>query len=127
MSEFMPAVFGRAFHKIVMEYLNGIGIFIAPLFHIGAVILICLVLKHQNKYRRLLSLWLTVNYSWFFLYVGLYMLYRFYNVMGLWSLAFWGDIPVLLTNIVINLIKETRDPDNGGGFGIVNNQVPHGQ
>lgn len=116
MQEFMPAVFGRAFDKIVMEYLNGIGLYIAPLFHIGAVILICLALKHQNKYRRLLNFWLTVNYSWLFLYVGIYMHYRFYKEMGLWSLVFWGVIPVLLANVLINLAKEIIDPKTDWDF-----------
>jgi hypothetical protein len=109
MPEFMPAVFGGAFDKIAMEYLKGIGLYIAPLFHIGAFILIYLVLRRQNKYRKLITLWFTANYLWMFLYVGLFMLYLFYKEMGVWSLAFWGFVPILLANILVNWIRESSN------------------
>jgi hypothetical protein len=114
--KFLPVIFGRAFEKITIEYLNGIGIFLAPLFHIMAVLFLFYKLKNKNKNNRIFNIWFTINFLWIFFYVGIYMLYLFYKAMGLWSLAFWGIIPFLLVNILLNWISESQDPKTDWDF-----------
>ncbi len=117
MSEFMPMVFGKAFDKIATEYLTGIGVFLAPLFHIGAAIILYCILRYQNnKYRKYLNLWFIINYLWLVFYVGFYMLYRFYKEMGIWSLAFWAFVPILLINILVGWIREIKDSKTDWDF-----------
>jgi len=41
MSGFNPADFGRAFDKIQMQYQTGVGTYLAPFFHIMAVLILC--------------------------------------------------------------------------------------
>jgi hypothetical protein len=49
MSGFDPAAFGRAFEKLVVEYQNSIGLWLAPLFHITTVVIFFFIIKYGNR------------------------------------------------------------------------------
>lgn len=108
MSGFSPADFGRAFEKIQMEYQTGIGAYLAPFFHLMAVLVLCYHLLNKKKNPKLFNIWFAVNYLWIFSYVGIYMFYRFYQELGVWSVAFWGVLPLLLGNIFFNWVQSAR-------------------
>ncbi|MBA2133953.1 DUF6064 family protein [Capillibacterium thermochitinicola] len=116
MTGFSPADFGRAFNKIQIEYQTGIGAYLAPVFHIVAFLLICSLFIGKKKSKNYFSLWFTVNYSWILLYVGIYMFYRFYQEIGIQSIVFWGIMPLLLTYILLNWIRETKNPKTNYNF-----------
>lgn len=111
MSGFDPATFGRAFEKLVAEYQNGIGFWLAPLFHIAAVVIFLLVIKYGNRYRKAFTAYFTLNYIWIFIYAGIVMSFLFYHEVGIWSLAFWSIIPILIGVIVFQWIKELKSPE----------------
>jgi hypothetical protein len=54
MDTFLPSVFGRTFHEITMEYISGIGLFIAPIFHILTIIVLTLILIYGNRFKKIL-------------------------------------------------------------------------
>lgn len=109
MSGFDPTIFGRVFEKLVTEYQSGIGFWLAPVFHIATIVILFLVIKYGNQYRKAFTIYFTLNYLWIFIYVGLIMSILFYREIGIWSLAFWLIIPVLIGVIVFQCIKELKN------------------
>ena len=110
MSGFDPAIFGRAFGKIVTEYVSGF-FWLAAVFHIATlVILFLLIIKYGNRYRKAFTIYFTLNYLWIFIYVGIVMGFLLYREIGIWSLAFWSFTPVLIGIIVFQWIKELKNP-----------------
>jgi hypothetical protein len=116
MSGFEPATFGRTFEKLVLEYQAGIGFCLAPVFHVITLILFILVIRLGNRVHWVFAIYYLLNYSCIWLYVGLVMCLLFYREMGVWSLAFWGIMPILLGNIVWQWLKEVRQPQVDIGF-----------
>ncbi|MCL6613750.1 MAG: DUF6064 family protein [Firmicutes bacterium] len=116
MTGFNPADFGRAFDKIQMDYQTGIGTYLAPVFHIVAFLLICYLFISKKKHKNFFNIWFTINYLWILLYVGIYMFYQFYQEIGKWSIVFWGIMPLLLTNILFNWIRESIHPKTNYNF-----------
>ena len=112
MNNFSPALFGRSFGEITSDYLNGLGKFISPVFHIAALVVFILILSNGNKHKNKFAVYFFINYLWIFLYVGLYMSYLFYEKMGLSFLVFWGAIPFLLAFILFQWLKELKAGKN---------------
>jgi len=110
MSGFDPATFGKAFEKIVAEYQNGIGLWLAPVFHIATILILLLIIKYGNRYRKIFTAYFAFNYFWIFIYVGIVMSFLFYREIGIWSLAFWLAVPILTGVIVFQWIREFRRP-----------------
>ncbi|HEY8344952.1 MAG TPA: hypothetical protein VIL66_07160 [Bacillota bacterium] len=103
-----PAVFGLAFERIVYAYQNGIGNVVAPVFHLATIILFFMVIKYGNKHKKLFAITFTTIYFWLFLYVGLFMFYKFFQEMGLACFAFWTPVPFLLGNVLWKWFKEIK-------------------
>lgn len=110
MSGLDPATFGMAFEKLVVEYQNGIGFWLAPVFHIATILILLLIIKYGNRYRKAFVVYFMLNYLWIFIYAGIVMSFLFYREIGIWSLAFWSIIPVLIGVIVFQWIKELKSP-----------------
>lgn len=110
MAGFDPAAFGKAFEKLVAEYSSGIGLWLAPVFHIATILILLLVIKHGNRYRKVFTTYFVLNYLWIFIYVGIVMSFLFYREIGIWSLAFWSIIPILIGIITFQWFKELRYP-----------------
>jgi hypothetical protein len=113
MPGFDPAIFaafGRAFGKLVAEYQNGIGFWLAPVFHIATLVILLLIIKYGNRYRKAFSIYFMINYLWMFIYVGIVMSFLFYREIGIWTLVFWSFTPILLGIIAFQWIKELKSP-----------------
>lgn len=111
MSGFDPAIFGRAFERLVAEYQNGIGFWLAPAFHVATAVIVLVAARYGNRCRKAFAIYFMLNYLWIFSYVGIIMSYLFYCEMGIWGLAFWGIIPILLGIITFRWIQELRKPE----------------
>lgn len=112
MDKNLPALFGKSFGEITGDYLNTLGKYISPIFHLAALILLILIISHGNKYKSKFTLYYLINYVWIFLYVGIYMSYLFYEKMGISFLIFWGAIPFLLALILFQWFKELKSGKN---------------
>ena len=119
MPGFSPADFGRAFDKIQAQYQSGIGAYLAPFFHLMALLVLFYTLLGKNKNRKLFSIWFAINYLWIFLYVGIYMFYRFYQEIGVWSAVFWGIIPLLLGDILLHWVRSASKTEMDWDFSTV--------
>ena len=116
MDHMSPALFGRSFGEITMDYLNGIGKYISPVFHIATLAVIILVYIGANRNRKIFSFYFIINYIWIFLYVGLYVSYLLFEKMGISFLVFWGAIPFLLMLIIYRWIIEFKVGENNLSF-----------
>lgn len=106
-----PAVFGMVFDRTVNAYQSGIGSVVAPIFHLATIILFFMVLKYGNMHKKLFSISFTTIYFWIFLYVGLFMFYKFFQEMGMACFAFWTPLPFLLGNVLWKWFKEIKDEE----------------
>jgi len=105
----LHVIFGRTFHDITEQYINGIGAFISPIFHISAFLIILLSIILGNKVKKIFTIYFLINYIWLFGYVGIYMTILFFKVMGYACFMFWGMIPILLFIITFFWLKELKD------------------
>ena len=120
MNNFSPELFGRSFGEVTMDYIHGIGRFIAPIFHIIALIIIALVIIQGNKKIRLFTIYFIINYLWLFIFVGLYISFLLFKKMGITFLLFWGPVPFLLFYILLKWINELKSKKNNLDF----NNIP---
>lgn len=116
MNNFSPELFGRSFGEILMNYIHGIGRFIAPIFHVLALILIILVIIRGNKIIRCFTVYFFINFLWLFIFVGLYISFLLFEKMGITFLIFWGPVPFLLLFILLRWIKELKTQKNNLNF-----------
>lgn len=116
MNNFSPGLFGRSFGEVTMDYIHGIGRFIAPIFHIIALIIIILVIIQGGKKARIFTIYFIINYLWLFIFVGLYISFLLFQKMGITFLFFWGPVPFLLFYILLNWINELKSPNNNLDF-----------
>jgi hypothetical protein len=116
MNNFSPGLFGSSFGAITNDYINGIGRFFAPIFHIIALIIIILVIIQGNKKARLFTIYFIINYLWLFIFVGLYISCLLYKKMGFTFLFFWGPVPFLIFYILLKWINELKSRKNNLDF-----------
>ncbi|MBN1599383.1 MAG: hypothetical protein JW894_13905 [Bacteroidales bacterium] len=112
MNEISPAFFGRSFGEITNDYINGPGKYISPVFHVATIVIFILIILNGNKHKDKFTLYFLINYTWIFLYAGLYMSYMFFQKMGIYFLVFWGAIPFLLFFILYQWLREFRVKKN---------------
>jgi hypothetical protein len=110
MANLDPVVFGRTFDTVVIGYRDGIGVWLAPIFHIATLFVLFLICRYGRRANKAFALYYTLNYSWLLVYVGIVMFFLFYRKMGMGSLAFWSIVPILLGTIVWQWLKELRHP-----------------
>lgn len=103
---FDPRTFGESFHQFVQfeyELFGKASVFL----HIASMLIVLMVFRYGNKYRKLFTVYFTANYAFLFCYWGIYGLAYWYNV-GLVYLLVYFITPILLALILVNWIKEVR-------------------
>lgn len=105
---FDPEIFGKAFHNFVQEETKLFGNW-TLFFHIVTLVILFLVWKYRNKYRKLFSVYFALNWSFLFGYWGIYAIFYWYKI-GIIYLASFIFAPVLLLLILLSWIKEIFSP-----------------
>jgi hypothetical protein len=104
----LPALFGRSFDELTQAYFHGVGAWLAPVFHVGGLVVIILALADWRRFARLFAVYFLINYVWIFMYAGVVMSVGFFERMGAAFLAFWGPLPLLLLFIVFTWAVEAK-------------------
>lgn len=107
-NKFSHELFGRSFGEITMDYIDGIGRFIAPVFHIIALVIIILVIVKGNAIIKYFTIYFIINYLWLFIFVGLYMSFLLFKKMGIAFIKYLGPVQFLLLFILLQWIKELK-------------------
>ena len=108
MNNFSPELFGRSFGEVTIDYINGIGKFTSPIFHIITLVIFIMVIFKGNKNLKCFTVYYLSNYIWIFLFVGLYISFLLHQKMGISFLIFWGPVPFLLLFILLNWVRELK-------------------
>lgn len=106
---FDPAVFGRSFHHFVQHEYALFGIPFGVSLHIATLILLLLVFRYGNRYRKLFSIYFAGNWLFLFGYWGIYASIYWYKI-GAPYLLVYAATPVLLGLIVYRWIQEIVRP-----------------
>lgn len=101
--------FGKMMGMLVAEYRTAYA-WLAPLPHILTIVLIVLVFRYEQKYRKLFSLYFILNYIWLLIFVGGWFSLELYHRLGPAALAMYGATPVFLMLILYQWIQEFRHP-----------------
>jgi hypothetical protein len=106
---FDPTVFGEGFHRFVQMEIDIFGIPLSIIFHIATLIILYLVFRYGNKYRKLFAMYFALNWFFLFGYWGVYAIF-YWSKIGIPYLASYILTPVLLGFIVFHWIKEIINP-----------------
>jgi hypothetical protein len=106
---FDPRVFGEGFHQFVQKEIELFGSSLGVIFHIVTFIILFLVFRYGNKYRKIFTIYFTFNWIFLFGYWGIYAVVYWYQ-LGIPYLAVYSLTPVLLGLIVYYWIKENINP-----------------
>ena len=106
---FDTRVFGEGFHQFVQKEIELFGSSLGVIFHVVTFIILFLVLRYGNKYKRVFTIYFTLNWIFLFGYWGIYAIAYWYKV-GISYLAVYSLTPVLLGLIVYFWIKEIINP-----------------
>lgn len=105
---FDPEIFGKAFHDFVQSEAKLFGS-LAIFFHIATLIILFLVWKYGNRYRKLYSFYFSFNWLFLFGYWGVYGIFYWYKIGILYLISF-VFAPILLGLILFGWIKEVVGP-----------------
>ncbi len=103
---FDPRVFGERFHEFVqIEYtlFGSLGI----LFHVITIIILFSICLYGNKFKKLFTLYFTLNWGFLFSYWGIFGLIYWYKI-GASYLLMYIIAPILLFLILYNWIREVK-------------------
>ena len=75
----LPALFGRSFDELTQAYFHGVGAWLAPVFHVGGLVVIILALADWRRFARLFAVYFLINYVWIFMYAGVVMSVGFFE------------------------------------------------
>jgi hypothetical protein len=106
---FDPKVFGEGFHEFVQLEVHRFGNSLGIVFHIITLVILFLVFRYGNKYKRFYAIYFTCNWIFLFGYWGLYAITYWWNIGGSY-LAIYSLTPILLCLITIYWIKEVINP-----------------
>jgi hypothetical protein len=106
---FDPKVFGEGFHRFVQMEIDIFGMPLSVIFHIATLGILFLVFRYGNKYRKLFTIYFTINWLFLFGYWGVYAIF-YWSKIGIPYLATFILTPVLLGLIVFHWIKEIINP-----------------
>lgn len=108
MDEF-AAKFGMLMGQLVVEYRNTYA-WLSPLPHLGTIVLLYLVLRYGQRYRRAFTLYFLLNCVWLVVFVGGWFSVHLYQRMGIVALGMYGGTPILLLAILYQWVQELRQP-----------------
>ena len=106
---FDPEIFGEGFHRFVQMEIDLFSIPLGIIFHIFTLIILYLIYRYGNRYRKLFSIYFAFNWLFLFGYWGVYAII-YWSKVGIPYLASYSLTPVLLGLIVIHWIKEITNP-----------------
>jgi len=106
---FDPGVFGEGFHQFVQKETELFGNSLGVIFHIVTFIILFLIFRYGNKYRRIFAFYYTLNWVFLFAYWGIYAIV-YWSKIGIQYLAVYSLTPILLGLIVFFWIKEIFNP-----------------
>lgn len=101
--------FGITMGQLVTEYRN-LFAWLAPLPHIAALVLVYLVFRYGNRFRKLFTAYYILNYIWMLIFVGLWFSVHLVDRIGWPALAMYGATPILLAVTLFSWIQEYRNP-----------------
>ncbi len=107
--KFDPRVFGEGFHQFVQNEIELLGSTLGIAFHIATFIILFLVFRYGNRYRRVFIIYFTLNWIFLFGYWGIYAAVYWLKV-GIPYLAVYSMTPILLGLIVYFWIREFLNP-----------------
>lgn len=102
---FDPSLFGLSFHKFVEAEYATFGTVLAPLLHVASYAVILLVLWRGNRFRRLFTVFFTLEWLFLFGYWGVYAVV-YWSQIGVVYLASYIAAPVLLALIAFFWVRE---------------------
>jgi hypothetical protein len=117
---FDPVIFGEGFHRFVQSEVDRFGISLGITFHLLTLIVLVLVFKSGNKYRRFYAIYFASNWIFLFGYWGVYATIYWLNI-GIPYFAAYSFTPVLLGLICFYWIKEVLNPEIDWSFDRVKN------
>ncbi|MHC1781551.1 MAG: hypothetical protein AB9891_02100 [Anaerolineaceae bacterium] len=113
---FDPIVFGITIGKIIEGYGAAVRAWLSPLFHIAILVLIVLLARRGNRFKRFFTGYFLLNYIWLFGAIGVYATVQLYRQAGPIYMAVYAATPVLIAVIIILLFNEWRYPRNDFNF-----------
>lgn len=102
---FDPAVFGEGFHRFVEFEYRLFGAALAPLLHIASFVILLLVFWRGNKFKKLFTVFYTLNWIFLFGYWGVYAVI-YWAKIGMVYLLSYIAAPVLLALIAVSWMRE---------------------
>lgn len=112
---FNPVVFGESFHQFVQRETELFGNSLGVVFHIFTLILLFLVFRFGNRFRKLFTIYFSINWIFLFGYWGIYGII-YWSGVGIPYLAVYSLTPILLGLIVFFWIKEIINPSTDLDF-----------
>ncbi|MCJ7447202.1 MAG: hypothetical protein MUO72_05900 [Bacteroidales bacterium] len=106
---FDPKVFGEGFHRFVQMEIDIFGIPLSIFFHVVTLVILFLVFRYGNKYRKLFAIYFAFNWLFLFGYWGVFAII-YWSKIGIPYLASFILAPILLGFIVFHWIKEIINP-----------------
>jgi len=101
--------FGMLMGQLVTEYRTTYA-WLATLPHLATLVLLYLIFRYGQRYRKAFTMYFIVNYIWLVIFVGGWFCYQLYQRMGISALGMYGATPVLLLIILYQWIQEYRNP-----------------
>src|SRR5512133_3666696 len=101
--------FGKTLGQLVDQY-RTVFAPMALIWHLATLVVVYLVVRYGNRYRRVFATYFALNYAWLVAFVGIWMSAQLYASMGAVALAVYGATPVFLLIIFYQWIQELRAP-----------------
>jgi hypothetical protein len=101
--------FGKTLGQLVGQYRTAFAP-MALIWHLATLVVVYLVVRYGNRYRRVFAAYFALNYAWLVASVGIWMSAQLYASMGAVALAVYGATPVFLMVIFYQWIQELRAP-----------------
>jgi hypothetical protein len=108
-SDFDFTAFGILMGQLVAEY-RGTYARLALIPHIVTLVLLYLIVRYGNRYRKAFTVYYIVNFVWVLIFVGGWFSVQLYQRLGFIALAMYIGTPVLLLVILYQWIQEWRSP-----------------
>jgi len=101
--------FGILMGQLVTEYRNMFA-WLAPVPHVVTLLLLILIFRFGQRFRKVFVLYFIINYIWLLVFVGGWFSIQLYTRMGPAALGMYIATPVLLAVILFQWINELRHP-----------------
>ena len=106
---FDPEVFGMGFHRFVVMEFAMFGPVLAPILHLATLVILYLVFRYGNNYRKLFTVYFLLNWVILLAYWGVLASVYWAKIGAAYLLSFVA-VPILLTFIVVNWVRELKNP-----------------